>query len=68
MRHLYLSTHQGISLGQKIVGVHVHRSEKRLVEQVVYIFGANKNTNYFVKRFRVQQHSQYKYSEDIAAH
>jgi len=30
------STHQGISFGQKIV--HVHRSEKHLMEQVVYCY------------------------------
>jgi len=32
----HVSTHQDISLGHKIV--HVHRSEKRLMEQVVYDF------------------------------
>jgi len=37
---------QAISLGQKLV--HVHYSEKHLMEQVVYNFGAKKNTKFFV--------------------
>ena len=41
-----VSTHQAISLGQKLV--HVHYSEKHLMEQVVYNFGAKKNTKFFV--------------------
>jgi len=32
----HLSTHQSISLGRKIV--YAHRSDKHLMEQVVYIF------------------------------
>jgi len=43
---MHLSKHQDISLGQKIV--HIHHLEKHLMGQVVYIFWAKKNTNYFV--------------------
>jgi len=42
---MYLSTHQGISLGQKIV--HVHRLEKHLMEQVVYVFMGKKEHQWF---------------------
>jgi len=41
---MHLSTHQDISLGQKIV--HVHHLEKHLMGQVAYIL--QKNTNCFV--------------------
>jgi len=37
---MHLSTHQGISLGQK--GVYVQQLEKYFMEQVVYTFGAKK--------------------------
>jgi len=43
---MHLSTHQVISLGQKVV--HVHHLEKHLMEQIVYTFLAKKNTNCFV--------------------
>jgi len=42
----HLSTHQDISLFQRIVLV--HHSEKHLMEQVVYNFLAKKNTKCFV--------------------
>jgi len=42
----HLSTHQGISLGQKIV--HVHHSENHLMEQVVYTFGTKRTLIVFV--------------------
>jgi len=41
----HVSKHQGISLGQKIV--HVHRSEKHLMEEVVYNFGGKKEHQLF---------------------
>jgi len=37
---MHLSTHQGISLGQK--RVYVRQLEKYFMEQVVHTFGANK--------------------------
>jgi len=39
-------THQGISLGQKII--HIHYLEKHLMELIVYTFLGKKNTNCFV--------------------
>ena len=44
---MHLSTHECISLGQKIV--HEHCLEEHLMEQVVYTFWAKKNTNCFVE-------------------
>jgi len=41
---MHLSTHQGISLGQKII--HVHRSEKHLMEQVVFIYFLGEKEHY----------------------
>jgi len=45
-----LSTHQDISLGQKLL--HVHHLEKHLMEQVVYtvLFWAKKNTNFVANK------------------
>jgi len=43
---MYLSTHQDISLGQKIV--HVHHLKKHLMGKVVCTFLGKKNTNCFV--------------------
>jgi len=42
---MHLSTHQDISLGQKIV--HEHHLEKHLVEHVVYTFLAKKEHQLF---------------------
>jgi len=45
---MHLSTHQDISLGQKIV--HVHHLEKHLMEQVVYSFLGKKEHQLFSSR------------------
>jgi len=43
---MHLSTHQDISLGQKIV--HAHHLEKHVMEQVFILFWAKMNTTCFV--------------------
>jgi len=47
----HLATHQGISLGHKIV--HVHHSEKHLMEQVVYTFWEQKRTPIVLLQLKV---------------
>jgi len=62
---MHLSTHQDISLGQKIV--HVHHLEKHLMGQVDCTFLGKKEHQLICcnqKWFRVEQHSCHKYSED----
>jgi len=43
----HVSTHQGISLGNKTV--HLHHSEKHLMEQVAYNFGGIKEQQLFLQ-------------------
>jgi len=43
---MHLSTHQDISLGQKIA--HIHHLEKHLMGQVVYTFLGKKEHQFFV--------------------